>query len=271
MSAYIGVDLAWSSGTQTKPANETGLVSLARDGQITDAGWARGLDDVLAWIVGHVQPGDVIAIDAPLVVPNLTGQRLCERETGSRYMYPWKVAANSSNRAKKDLVGVLLRQQLELHGVRYVDGLAPHDPTVTEMFECYPYTTIVGTDELAYDVRPQYKRSNKRMPAIERAAHRAAECDELLRRMSLLRAAAVPMDLGSHPVTRDLLTSPSPLNGREYKHREDLIDAALAAWTAALWAETPERVQVLGATAELDEAGRRPTIVAPAKAQQRRA
>jgi predicted RNase H-like nuclease len=270
MNFYIGVDLAWASGTVEKPANETGLVVLADDGRIMDAGWARGVEDVLAWIVGHSSPGDVIAIDAPLVVPNATGQRLCERETGSRYMYPWKVAANSSNLAKKDLVGVLLRERLELLGARYVDGLAAHDPAATEMFECYPYTTIVGTSELAYDVRPQYKRPNKRTPVAERAAHRASECDELLRRMALLKTAEVPMDLASHEVTRDLLITPSPLNAREYKHREDLIDAALAAWTAALWARTPERVQVLGASAERDGEGRLPTIIAPAKPEQRR-
>jgi predicted RNase H-like nuclease len=244
---------------------------LADDGRIVDAGWARGLEEVLSWILGHLSLGDVIAIDAPLVVPNLTGQRDCERETGSRYMYPWKVAANSSNQAKKDLVGVLLRRRLELAGVRYVDGLIPHDPEVSEMFECYPYTTIVGTEELAYDVRPQYKRPNKRMPVAERAAHRASECDELVRRMALLRNATVPMDLMSHPVTRELLMTPSPLGARPYKHREDLIDAALAAWTAALWARTPDRLQVLGASAEPDAEGRRPTIIAPAKPEQRRA
>jgi predicted RNase H-like nuclease len=186
-------------------------------------------------------------------------------------MYPWKVAANSSNLGKSDLAGVLLRQRLEELSVRYVDGLTAHDATTTEMFECYPYTTIVGTGELGYDVRPQYKRPNKRMPTSERAGHRAAECDELIRRMARLRTAAVPMDLASHPVTAQLLTTPSPLAGREYKHREDLIDAALAAWTAALWATTPDRIQVLGATAEPDAEARRPTIVAPAKAEQRRA
>ena len=270
MNTYFGVDLAWGSGTATTLANETGLVQLAGDGGVLCAGWERGVDAVVEWIIERPAPGDVIAIDAPLVVRNLTGQRLCERETSSRYVYPWKVAANSSNLAKTDLAGVILRERLEAHGIRYTDGLAPHDPSVTEMFECYPYTTIVGTEELAYDVRPQYKRPARRMPAAQRPAHRAAECDELLRRMALLASASVPIDLASHPVTRSLLETPSPLNGREYKHREDLIDAALAAWTAALWARAPSRVQALGATAEPDDRGRRPTIVAPAKAGQRR-
>ena len=49
------------------------------------------------------------------------------------------------------------------------------------------------------------------------------------------------------------MTDRSPLKDGEYKHREDLLDAAICAWTAALWARWGEvRYQVLG----LDEAPR---------------
>jgi predicted RNase H-like nuclease len=67
-----------------------------------------------------------------------------------------------------------------------------------------------------------------------------------------------------------LLDEPSPVDEGPYKHREDLLDAALCAWTAAIWHRHGDRrTQVLGATAEPDAEGRRATIVAPARPEQR--
>lgn len=79
-----------------------------------------------------------------------------------------------------------------------------------------------------------------------------------------------PINLASHPATRALL-DPSPLGSAEYKHREDLLDASICAWTAALWATGGrERCQVLGEDSDPDERGRRAVIIAPAREEQRR-
>ena len=93
----------------------------------------------------------------------------------------------------------------------------------------------------------------------------------LIAAVSKLGSATPPMHLRSHPETALLADTPSPVASREYKHREDLLDAALCAWTAALWATAHlDRVQILGADSAPDEHGRRATIVAPARAEQRR-
>jgi predicted RNase H-like nuclease len=70
--------------------------------------------------------------------------------------------------------------------------------------------------------------------------------------------------------TARLLEEPSPIGDREYKHREDLIDAWLAAWTAALWhRHAGARCHVLGAFDPLiDERGARATII-PRRPQRR--
>jgi predicted RNase H-like nuclease len=139
------------------------------------------------------------------------------------------------------------------------------------MIECYPFTTLVGAAEFGYDVRPRYKRFARGLDPSARRLVRASECDDLIERMSRLEHAAPPLRLLSHPITRELVDSPSPLNDRAYKHREDLLDAVLCAWTAALWAVGgPDRVQILGADDVADSEGRVPTIVAPAKPEQRR-
>jgi predicted RNase H-like nuclease len=114
--------------------------------------------------------------------------------------------------------------------------------------ECYPYTTLVGASELGYDVeRPRYKRKPKRMPMAEWRPLRATACDGLVERLAALHSASPPLDLRSHPTTRRLLEERSPLEDKEYKRREDLIDAVVCTWTAALWWRFGRlRCQVLG-------------------------
>lgn len=269
MNQYIGLDLAWGEGTAARLANETGYAVFDKNGIISDAGWLRGLDAVVEWVVATARPGAIIAIDAPLVVINPTGMRECEREVGQRYGR-WKVAANASNTAKSDLAGVRLRERLELAGFVYTDGTTPPAPGAISMFECYPYTAIVGTPEFGYDERPRYKRTIKSLTPPQRRESRAAACDGLINRMHEIAPRIVPINLLSHPAVASLVEEPSPVNDAAYKHREDLLDAVICAWTAAVWFEHGElRVQVLGRDSTPDAAGRRATIVAPARPEQR--
>lgn len=144
MTRFLGIDLAWGSGTAARHPKETGVAVIEEDGQVLDAGWALGVEEVRHRARRWSTPGAVIAVDAPLV-------------------------------------------------------------------------------------------------------------------------------MASHPATRELIGTPSPMNDRAYKHREDLPGAVLCAWTAALWAVGGlARVQILGADDIPDADGRIPTIVAPARPAQRR-
>ncbi len=268
---YLGVDLAWGEGTAARSAKETGVAAISLEGTVLDAGWTVGIEETVEWILATTRPGDVIAIDAPLVVTNQHGMRDCEREVGQRYGR-WRVSANSTNLGSRSQGGVTLRRRLEAAGILYTDGLSPARPETVTMFECYPYTTLVGAPEFGYDVeRPRYKRLNTLLPGEERRTFRAAECDELIRRLARFANVDPPVGLSSHPETARLVAETSPTDARVYKHREDLLDAVLCAWTAALWSRHGlSRCQVLGASDEPDDDGRRATIVAPAKPEQRR-
>lgn len=271
MTKYYGIDLAWGEGSANKRASETGVVCLRDDGRILDAGWTVGIDETVRWIMETIEVGDTVAIDAPLVVINPSGMRDCERQVGQRYG-KWKVSANSTNLTRTSLGGVKLRERLENLGLIYDDGVKPLAASHTNVFECYPYTAIVGAEELGYDIeRPRYKRPDTRLPLAERRLARAAAFDELVWRIVDLKAATVPVDVMSHPLTADLANSPSPLAASDYKHREDLLDAVLCAWTAGLWSKHKlDRCQVLGTESEPDAQGRRATIIAPARPEQRR-
>ncbi len=267
---YLGIDLAWGEGSEAKPANKSGVVALDVSGAIADAGWTVGLDETLAWIADHGGEDALLFVDAALVVENATGQRAAERQVGQRYGR-WWVYANSTNRSSPRQAGVRLLKRLERLGWRYDDGR--HGPPTAGRIvsECYPYATIVGTEELGYDEkRPPYKRAKKGMPAAEAWPIRIAACDELIRRLSCLRDHDVPMDLTSHHATNELIDVPSPSKAAAYKEREDLLDAALCAWTAALWHQKgTSRCQVLGIEPDSPPDRPLPTIIARARTTQR--
>ena len=265
---FIGVDLAWDEGSDKKAANESGVVVLDASGRVVHADWTRGVEETVAWVERNARGDALLFVDAPLVVNNESGQRLCERQVGQRYGRA-KVSANSTNTSSKRLGGVKLRERLESIGWRYSDGCKGPPRTGRHISECYPYTTIVGAPALGYDERPPYKRKPRSMPVSEFRECRAKVCDELIRRVKKLSLEDPPLDLSSHPETRALVERPSPVPDAEYKHREDLLDAALCAWTASLWSRWGrEYCQVLGCDDPL-RGGLRATIVTPAKDGQR--
>ena len=249
---HIGLDLAWADKENGK-SNESGIVMLGPTGRVEAAGWCVGVEEAIHWLERHAPQDARLFVDAPLVVENATGQRLCEKQVGQRY-WPWKVSANSTNTKSRHLAGVELLAELVARGWSYHDGVGgPAADPGRFVSECYPYTTIAGARELCYVTeRPCYKRPPKGMSMAEFRPLRNAACDELVRRVGCLKDADPPMDLHTHPDTRRLVNEKSPDKRKDYKHREDLLDAAVCAWTAALWSRWGEtRCQVLG---EHDEA-----------------
>lgn len=269
---YLGIDLAWGEGSQDRPANRSGVVALDRAGKILDVGWTIGLGETEAWVLEQGAEDDALLfVDAPLVVTNLTKQRLADKQVGQRYGR-WWVSANSVNLSSPRAAGVRLRERLQARGWNYSDGLAGPPTSGRSLSECYPYTAIVGAPELGYeDKRPQYKRAPEGMRAAEFWPIKTAACDELIRRVGELRTADPPLNLRSHGETRALLDEPSPSTPKAYKRREDLLDAAICAWTASLWhRHGEERCQVLGGAEHDGDGGLLATMIAPARPEQRR-
>ncbi len=271
---FLGIDLAWGEGKAGRPANETGVAAIDATGTVLDVGWARGVDETVAWTERLALDVDDVAlfIDAPLVVTNPTGQRACDTQVGQRYGR-WMVSANTINLSSARLAGVILRERLEHDGWTYDDGRLGPAGKGRRLSECYPYTTIVGAEALGYELaRPTYKRKPRAMTMADFRPVRADACDELIERMASLTNADPPLDLTAHPVSATLVQEASPVNDRAYKHREDLLDALLCAWTAAYWQRHGfERCQVLGPPLDgVTAGGPVGTMVAPARPEQRR-
>jgi len=203
----------------------------------------------------------LLFVDAPLVVNNAAGQRLCETHVGQRY-HRWKVFAHSTNTGSRHVGGVRLREELEVRGWRYSSGREGPPTAGRVVSECYPHTTIVGVPELGYeDERPAYKAKWR--------ALRVEACDELIRRVDSLSSFDPPLDVRSNVETCRLLDDPTPAATTAYKKREDLLDAVICAWTAAYWwRHGLARCQVLGTDAA-DGVDEPATIIPPARPGQR--
>jgi predicted RNase H-like nuclease len=165
---FLGVDLAWREGNGDLLANETGVTVVDGEGQIVDAGWTRGVEQTIGWANIAAGDGDALMfVDAPLVVRNEKGQRLCETQIGQRYGR-WKVSANTTNVRSPRLAGVQFLNLAGLSRWRYSDGRDGPPRGGRFMSETYPYATLVGTTELGYDTeRPRYKRKPPRLPAAQ--------------------------------------------------------------------------------------------------------
>jgi predicted RNase H-like nuclease len=270
---FLGVDLAWGEGTQARRAADTGVAALDVSGEIVDAGWTCGIAETIDWVEANALDETLVFVDAPLVVDNQSGQRLCETQTGQRYGR-WNVSANTTNLNSRFLGGVALRRGLEARGWRYDDGRGGPPSNGRVVSECYPYTTLVGVAELGYEIeRPRYKRPPKGMASAVWKPLRAVACDELIARLARLIETDPPLDLRSHRETRRLVEEASPLERVAYKRREDLLDAVISAWTASFWHRHGQsRCQVLGVPDwSVAERASLATIIAPARPEQRKA
>ncbi len=210
----IGLDLAWSG------RHPTGACALGPAGTVVAEGWLGDDDEIVTWVERTASGAAVLAVDAPLLVPNDTGRRPCESDL-HRVYGARKAGPHSSNRS------LFLRVHGRVRGedlaVRFAD-LGYRDPWAAAdrtLLEVYPHPGLVEVFGLAERIPYKAKRGR-------RVADRRAGLRVLAGYLSALAGAdpplrAPPVDLGDH------------VRGRALKDAEDLLDARFCAWIAALW------------------------------------
>lgn len=219
----VGIDLAWA------PRNPTGVAALVPDGDrlkvaATDA---RTSDEEIAEFVRvHMARNSIVMVDAPLVLPNQTGMRPCDRLFGRQHAgaYP----ANRGNMGRYnggiprgEALGLLLHRQFNFAwpppDVRDVAGRQGRF-----VFECYPHPAQVVLFGL--DRTLKYKRKRQGL-----ATARAEFTRYLTFMQERLRSPRIDFE---RRLVRDLDVSEA--TGRAYKEREDRLDAIFCAYLAAL-------------------------------------
>jgi predicted RNase H-like nuclease len=227
----IGLDLAWSS------ANPSAAVALAWDGRRARPSlWADRLfsDAEILQFLGKAAPAGpaLLAVDAPLLVPNESGTRPCDREL-SRFYRKAKAMAYPANRRRvtrgEELVSALAR--LGFSHRPWVEAQKP----ARQVVEVFPHPAMVelfGLPEiLRYKARPGR--------SLEFRWQELSRYQELLRSLKKSEPAMEAEEILS-------LAAPG-LRGKSLKALEDLLDALFCAYIALhVWYWGPRGYRLFG-------------------------
>jgi predicted RNase H-like nuclease len=145
---FISLDLAWSARNLTGAAVVEGDDSR---GRLVGTGLLRRDEDVVEFVLAHVgkEPA-IIAIDAPLVVPNEAGRRPAEAEIGSVFAR-YRASAHSASRKRLGPNGTVRGEELvdRLEDKGFVHRAEVEAPTpVRQAIEVYPHPAIISIFDL---------------------------------------------------------------------------------------------------------------------------
>ena len=230
---FIGVDLAWG------PKNNTGLC-IVRDGNVLDSQLAKTTEEILTWLSPLTIGPCIVAIDAPLVVTNLTGRRRCESLISSVFNRS-QAGAHSSNLGLPAFSKGVRAMQLAL------TLRLPYEPVIEpgvatrRCLEVYPHPALVALFGLPLTLK--YKANRGRTVSSRQVAFA-----ELFRHLESLVAGSPSLDVTTSPrwaLLRDQVESSA--SNAVLDRCEDEIDAYVCAYVALYyWTHGLAKCRVVG-------------------------
>ena len=234
----IGLDLAWSTRNLSGGAVIVdGVLREARADLANDA-------EIVQWIGGWLGEGEsvVVAVDAPLCVPNEEGKRACETLLGNAWR-KYDAGPYPSNRRRFADIGIRGEVLVRLlnHVYQFVEA-APIDPTLPGRYLCevFPHPAHVSLFKRQSILK--YKKKGKRS---------YAECwsglEEYAELLQLLAQRDPPLLDPSGLLPHTFEGS----RGKVLKALEDTLDAVTCAYVASyLWQHGPAGTWTYGSVAE---------------------
>jgi predicted RNase H-like nuclease/ppGpp synthetase/RelA/SpoT-type nucleotidyltranferase len=228
---FVGIDLAWG---ERKP---TGLAVLDDDGVLVHVSAAESDEEILDALKPYVGGDCLVAIDAPLIVKNSTGNRPAEAAL-NRDFARFEAGAHPANTTKPEFSRVPRGARLStLLGL----DLNPRSGRARRAIEVYPHPATISLFRLGRTLK--YKNKPDRDLATLRG--------ELLVLMGLIEglAAAVPAMHVDQPDSRwPRLVEAVETATRKSQLRvvEDQVDAVICAYVALFATREPERTTMYG-------------------------
>jgi predicted RNase H-like nuclease len=218
---FIGIDLAWS------PRNPSGAAVLRGDAGgagLIDYGLLGHDAAIIEYIARQAGEGPtIVAVDAPLCVPNQTGRRPGEAELG-RAFARYQAGAHPANRSRLAFDGIV-------RGEALVAGVAArgfvHAPQVAagvlvrQVIEVFPHPAMVALFGL--DRTLKYKAKPRRSAEL-----RLSEWRRYQVYLDALASADPPLH-GQATLTAEDVAA---LRGSRLKDYEDQVDALMCAYIA---------------------------------------
>ncbi|GAA3612597.1 bifunctional ribonuclease/(p)ppGpp synthase [Kineosporia mesophila] len=228
---FVGLDLAWG---ERKP---TGLAVLDQEGALLHVSAAQSDEDILAALAPYTAGDCVVAIDAPLIVRNETGNRPAEAALNKDFAR-FHAGAHPVNTTKPEFSGVP-------RGARIASALKldmnPRSGRGRRALEVYPHAATVSLFRLGRTLK--YKAKPGRTRDLLQT--------ELLRLMGLVAglAGAEPALHLTRPGSRwPELTEAAGNAGKKSELRvvEDQVDAVICAYVALLATRHPQMMTTYG-------------------------
>jgi predicted RNase H-like nuclease len=221
MMTFIGLDLAWSP---RNPSGAAVIVGDATGGRLVDAQVLDTNESIVAYVSRHAAAGPaIVAVDAPLKVPNQTGRRPGEAELG-RVFARYQAGAHPANRQRLAFDGAVrgeaIVEALEVMGFTH-DSVIRAGQRVRQVIEVYPHAAMIGLFGLARTLKYKVRQGRTR-------DDRLAAWGAYRRRLRAL--SKVDPSLRGHE--RLLARRIAGLRGRRLKDYEDTVDAVLCAYIA---------------------------------------
>jgi predicted RNase H-like nuclease len=223
---FVGLDLA--SGEN----NQTGVSAIDSDGRLLHVGVAQDDDSIASAIAPFVAGECLVAIDAPLIVPNATGSRPCEHDLNADFG-KFEAAARPASSDKpefKNPRGARLAATLGL-------DLDPASTSNRRAIEVFPNPATIVLFKL--DKTLKYRRGE--FDVRQR---------ELLKLMTFIEDldAATPRlranrSVGWVELRRRVAAATRP---GQLDRDEAPVDAMLCAYVAMYWYDRPEDVKIYG-------------------------
>jgi predicted RNase H-like nuclease len=226
---FVGVDLGWYG----KPSGLAILTGSEGELCLHAVTRLQGITETIQFILAQTGDADaVIAVDAPLVIPNQSGSRVAERQLNQQFCH-YHAGCYPANLGRPFASYVLaFSKALEAQGFQHGAEMSARQPGRFQI-EVHPHAATVSLFALSRIVK--YKRGRR----AERAKGLARLRDLLRSRLPLLQ-----------PSLRLPQLPPIPGAG-PLKPVEDQIDAVLCAYIAAhWWFWSKERNRVFGSRAE---------------------
>ncbi len=217
---FLGIDLGWSSGA-------SGLCCLAWQAgelQLMDLQRQHDLSEIFAWIDRHLPAPESggIAVDAPTLIPNLTGMRECDR-LAHKYFGRYDAGCYPANQGRPFAQRLIqFGQQLETRGFA-------HAPTIHAQqlgrfqIEVFPHPAMIHLFQIPKIIK--YKKGTVAERRIELARFHGYICD-------VLPNLDPPLNLESTP---NVFPRHIPHKGKDLKALEDQLDSLICAYVAAHW------------------------------------
>ena len=230
---FISLDLAWSS------RNTSAAVVLEPDGDVVQ--WIPYRErlgdntDILSFLEQAVGSGTaLIAIDAPLIVPNDQGARPVDRQI-TQLFGRYGAGCYPANRSRGCTRGEAIVTALAQLGFAH-DPYLVQQAAVRTVFEVYPHPAVIALFSLEQTIK--YKaRHGRTLDFRQRELRRLR--DHLLSLDSAKPAMTTPHEIATTDLGR--------LHAAALKRHEDLLDAAICAYVAYYaWYWGPQGYHVYG-------------------------